>query len=56
MPKGRIDVRGTMQVTTDVVDGWVREHPAVALGASQVAIAFFSLTRRASLPSSRSPG
>jgi KDO2-lipid IV(A) lauroyltransferase len=25
--KGRIDVRGTMQAITDVVEGWVREHP-----------------------------
>lgn len=24
---GRIDVRGTMQAITDVVEGWVREHP-----------------------------
>jgi Kdo2-lipid IVA lauroyltransferase/acyltransferase len=24
---GRIDVQGTMQVITDVVEGWVREHP-----------------------------
>jgi Kdo2-lipid IVA lauroyltransferase/acyltransferase len=24
---GRIDVRGTMQVITDVIEGWVREHP-----------------------------
>jgi Kdo2-lipid IVA lauroyltransferase/acyltransferase len=25
--KGRIDVQGTMQAITDVVEGWVREHP-----------------------------
>ena len=25
--KGRIDVRGTMQAITDVVEDWVREHP-----------------------------
>ncbi len=25
--EGRIDVRGTMQIITDVVEGWVREHP-----------------------------
>jgi KDO2-lipid IV(A) lauroyltransferase len=25
--QGRIDVRGTMQAITDVVEGWVREHP-----------------------------
>jgi Kdo2-lipid IVA lauroyltransferase/acyltransferase len=25
--RGRIDVRGTMQAITDVVEGWVREHP-----------------------------
>ena len=24
---GKIDVQGTMQVITDVVEGWVREHP-----------------------------
>jgi KDO2-lipid IV(A) lauroyltransferase len=24
---GRIDVQGTMQIITDVVEGWVREHP-----------------------------
>jgi Kdo2-lipid IVA lauroyltransferase/acyltransferase len=24
---GRIDVRGTMQAITDVIEGWVREHP-----------------------------
>jgi KDO2-lipid IV(A) lauroyltransferase len=24
---GRIDVGGTMQVITSVVEGWVREHP-----------------------------
>jgi len=24
---GRIDIRGTMQAITDVVEGWVREHP-----------------------------
>jgi KDO2-lipid IV(A) lauroyltransferase len=26
-PDGRIDVQGTMQVITDVVEGWVREYP-----------------------------
>ncbi len=26
-PEGRIDVQGTMQVITDVVEGWVREYP-----------------------------
>jgi hypothetical protein len=26
MPKGRIDVRGTMQAISDVMEGWVREH------------------------------
>ena len=25
--QGRIDVAGTMQVITSVVEGWVREHP-----------------------------
>jgi len=25
--KGRIDVAGTMQAITDVVEGWVREYP-----------------------------
>jgi KDO2-lipid IV(A) lauroyltransferase len=25
--QGRIDVQGTMQAITDVVEGWVREHP-----------------------------
>jgi KDO2-lipid IV(A) lauroyltransferase len=25
--KGRIDVNGTMQAITDVIEGWVREHP-----------------------------
>ena len=25
--EGKIDVQGTMQVITDVVEGWVREHP-----------------------------
>ena len=25
--EGRIDVRGTMQAITDVVEGWIREHP-----------------------------
>jgi KDO2-lipid IV(A) lauroyltransferase len=25
--EGRIDVRGAMQMMTDVVEGWVREHP-----------------------------
>jgi Kdo2-lipid IVA lauroyltransferase/acyltransferase len=24
---GRIDVRGTMQAITDVIEGWIREHP-----------------------------
>ena len=24
---GRVDVRGTMQIITDVIEGWVREHP-----------------------------
>ena len=24
---GRIDVQGTMQAITTVVEGWVREHP-----------------------------
>ena len=24
---GRIDVQGTMQAITSVVEGWVREHP-----------------------------
>ena len=24
---GRIDVTGTMQVITNVIEGWVREHP-----------------------------
>jgi KDO2-lipid IV(A) lauroyltransferase len=26
-PDGRIDVQGTMQMITDVVEGWVREYP-----------------------------
>lgn len=25
--EGRIDVRGTMQVITSVIEGWIREHP-----------------------------
>ncbi len=25
--QGRIDVAGTMQIVTSVVEGWVREHP-----------------------------
>ena len=25
--EGKIDVQRTMQVITDVVEGWVREHP-----------------------------
>jgi KDO2-lipid IV(A) lauroyltransferase len=25
--QGRIDVKGTMQAITDVIEGWVREHP-----------------------------
>ena len=25
--EGKIDVAGTMQAITDVVEGWVREHP-----------------------------
>jgi KDO2-lipid IV(A) lauroyltransferase len=25
--EGRIDVQGTMQAITSVVEGWVREHP-----------------------------
>jgi KDO2-lipid IV(A) lauroyltransferase len=24
---GQIDIQGTMQAITDVVEGWVREHP-----------------------------
>jgi Kdo2-lipid IVA lauroyltransferase/acyltransferase len=24
---GRIDIQGTMQAVTDVIEGWVREHP-----------------------------
>ncbi len=24
---GKIDIAGTMQVITDVVEGWIREHP-----------------------------
>jgi KDO2-lipid IV(A) lauroyltransferase len=26
-PEGRIDIAGTMQVITTVIEGWVREHP-----------------------------
>jgi KDO2-lipid IV(A) lauroyltransferase len=26
-PEGRIDIPGTMQVVTGIVEGWVREHP-----------------------------
>ena len=26
-PAGTIDVAGTMQIITDIVEGWVREHP-----------------------------
>jgi KDO2-lipid IV(A) lauroyltransferase len=26
-PQGRIDIQGTMQVITSVIEGWVREHP-----------------------------
>ena len=25
---GKVDVRGTMQVITSIIEGWVREHPA----------------------------
>ena len=25
--KGKVDMQGTMQVITDVVESWVREHP-----------------------------
>ena len=25
--EGRVDVAGTMQIVTSVVEGWVREHP-----------------------------
>ena len=25
--QGEIDVRGTMQAITSVIEGWVREHP-----------------------------
>jgi Kdo2-lipid IVA lauroyltransferase/acyltransferase len=25
--KGRIDIRGTTQAVTSVVEGWIREHP-----------------------------
>src|SRR4029079_5701125 len=25
--EGKVDVQGTMQAITDVVEGWVREHP-----------------------------
>ena len=25
--EGKIDIKGTMQVITDIVEGWVREHP-----------------------------
>ena len=25
--EGRIDVQGTMQAITSVIEGWVREHP-----------------------------
>ncbi len=26
--EGRIEIEGTMQAITSVVEGWVREHPA----------------------------
>lgn len=26
-PEGRIDIQGTMQAITNVIEGWVREHP-----------------------------
>jgi len=26
--QGKVDVRGTMQVITSIIEGWVREHPA----------------------------
>jgi KDO2-lipid IV(A) lauroyltransferase len=26
-PDGRVDIQGTMQAITNVVEGWVREHP-----------------------------
>ena len=26
-PDGKVDIEGTMQVITSVVEGWVREHP-----------------------------
>ena len=36
---GKIDIQGTMQVITSVVEGWVREHPgAMALAASPLAV------------------
>ena len=25
--QGKIDVRGTMQAITSIIEGWVREHP-----------------------------
>jgi KDO2-lipid IV(A) lauroyltransferase len=25
--EGKIDIAGTMQVVTDVIEGWIREHP-----------------------------
>jgi KDO2-lipid IV(A) lauroyltransferase len=25
--EGRLDVQGTMQAITSVIEGWVREHP-----------------------------
>ena len=37
--QGRIDVHGTMQVITSVVEGWVREYPgAMALAAPPLAV------------------
>ena len=32
--EGKIDVQGTMQVITDVVEGWVREHPSNGCGCT----------------------
>ena len=25
--QGKIDIAGTMQIITDVIEGWIREHP-----------------------------
>jgi len=32
---GSIDIAGTMQIITNVVEGWIREHPSNGLAAAR---------------------